>query len=209
MTRRADAVRNRARLLQAAHEVFLNEGITAPLDHIRQVAGVGRATLYRNFPDRGALVEALLERSFERIETLVAGRQDPHAFFDLLTATVSEISDNCTLYDFWRAQTAEPQAVERLQERLIRCFEAPIDAAKSEGLLRAEMTAEDMALGLRMIGAMLSGHPPAERPTLAWKAVHLIVHGMITPEGAQEIGPCPQPAPATQTGDAPADAPVS
>ncbi|MCA0922233.1 TetR/AcrR family transcriptional regulator [Pseudooceanicola nanhaiensis] len=209
MTRRADAVRNRARLLQAAHEVFLNEGITAPLDHIRQVAGVGRATLYRNFPDRGALVEALLERSFRRIETLVEGRQDPHAFFDLLSATVSEIADNCTLYDFWRAQTAEPQAVERLQERLMRCFEPPIGAAKGAGLLREDMTAADMALGLRMIGSMLSGQPPEDRPAQAWRAVHLIIHGMITPEGAEQVGPCPQPGVLMQNGDAQKDAPAA
>lgn len=57
--RRADAARNRERILLAAREVFVEQGPAAPLDDIVKRAGVGPATLYRNFPDRAALIRAV------------------------------------------------------------------------------------------------------------------------------------------------------
>ncbi|MGW0901851.1 TetR/AcrR family transcriptional regulator, partial [Streptomyces goshikiensis] len=53
---RADAVRNRERILVAAREMLVETGVEAPLDEIARRAGVGNATLYRHFPDRAALV---------------------------------------------------------------------------------------------------------------------------------------------------------
>src|ERR1700676_666132 len=55
---RADAQRNRERLLAAASELFAQSGTDVPLEEISARAGVGIATLYRNFPTRDALVEA-------------------------------------------------------------------------------------------------------------------------------------------------------
>ena len=57
--RRRDARRNRQLLLEAAHEVFGEQGLDAPLDVIARRAGVGNATLYRHFPTRAALVDAV------------------------------------------------------------------------------------------------------------------------------------------------------
>lgn len=57
---RADARRNRERLLAAAAEVFSEEGANAPLDRIARTAGIGNATMYRHFPTREALLEAVL-----------------------------------------------------------------------------------------------------------------------------------------------------
>ncbi|HYS35566.1 MAG TPA: helix-turn-helix domain-containing protein, partial [Pseudonocardiaceae bacterium] len=53
---RADAERNRAALAAAAREVFAEQGLDAPLEHIAKRAGVGIATLYRNFPTRATLL---------------------------------------------------------------------------------------------------------------------------------------------------------
>ena len=56
---RRDARRNRERLVEAAHAVFAEQGLEAPLDVIARRAGVGNATLYRHFPTRAALVDAV------------------------------------------------------------------------------------------------------------------------------------------------------
>jgi AcrR family transcriptional regulator len=64
---RADAARNRERIIAAAREAFVIHGADAPLDDIARRAGVGNATLYRHFPDRGALVHGVLLAVSERI----------------------------------------------------------------------------------------------------------------------------------------------
>lgn len=62
---RRDAAANRERLLEAAAEVFHDQGVAACLDDVARRAGVGVATLYRRFPSREALLEALLQDLFE------------------------------------------------------------------------------------------------------------------------------------------------
>src|SRR5947208_4499273 len=61
---RVDAERNRVALLDAAREVFAEQGLEAPLEEIALRAGVGIATLYRRFPNRGQLVAAALVGNF-------------------------------------------------------------------------------------------------------------------------------------------------
>jgi AcrR family transcriptional regulator len=67
---RADAQRNRARLLEAADEAFSAQGTDASLDDIARRAGVGIGTLYRHFPTRDALVDALIASRNDRLITL-------------------------------------------------------------------------------------------------------------------------------------------
>jgi AcrR family transcriptional regulator len=57
---RADARRNRARVLEAAQEAFTAEGLSVPLDEIARRAGVGAGTVYRHFPTKEALFEAVV-----------------------------------------------------------------------------------------------------------------------------------------------------
>src|SRR3954451_20998189 len=62
---RADAERNRRRLLAAAAEVFARRGLEAGLDEIARHAGVGTGTVYRRFPDKSLLIDALFESRFQ------------------------------------------------------------------------------------------------------------------------------------------------
>ncbi len=81
---RADAVRNRARILDAAEVVFASEGIEAQVDVIAEKAGVGVGTLYRHFPTKEKLCEAiLLERLRDLTEDAraLAEAEDPTAAF--------------------------------------------------------------------------------------------------------------------------------
>src|SRR5437660_5191579 len=78
---RADAVRNRAHLLAAAREVFVEQGADAPLDQIARRAGVGIATLYRGFPQRQTLLRAValdvLARAGDQARAAEAEEADP------------------------------------------------------------------------------------------------------------------------------------
>jgi AcrR family transcriptional regulator len=64
---RADARRNRERLLEAARTAFAAEGLSVPLDEIARRAGVGPGTLYRHFPAKEALFEAVLHDRIQRL----------------------------------------------------------------------------------------------------------------------------------------------
>lgn len=67
---RADAARNRARVLGVAYETFAAEGLSVPIDEIARRAGVGAGTVYRHFPTKEALFHAVVE---DRMEVLVEG----------------------------------------------------------------------------------------------------------------------------------------
>ena len=64
---RADAARNRERLLEVAKELFTRDGANASLDDIARRSGIGNATLYRHFPTRDALIEAVYRSEVEKL----------------------------------------------------------------------------------------------------------------------------------------------
>src|SRR5690349_3672817 len=91
---RADAKRNRDDVLIAAEVVFAEHGLDAPMEAIARLAGVGVGTVYRHFPAKEALFEAIIQR---RIESAVTGARqllehhDPgEALTLLLTRLVEE-----------------------------------------------------------------------------------------------------------------------
>jgi AcrR family transcriptional regulator len=64
---RADAARNRARVLEVAYETFAAEGLSVPIDEIARRAGVGAGTVYRHFPTKEALFAAVIESRMQRV----------------------------------------------------------------------------------------------------------------------------------------------
>jgi AcrR family transcriptional regulator len=64
---RSDAKRNRERILEVAKEVFTRDGAAASLDDIARQSGIGNATLYRHFPTRDALIEAVYRSEVEKL----------------------------------------------------------------------------------------------------------------------------------------------
>ncbi|WP_432194303.1 TetR/AcrR family transcriptional regulator [Streptomyces sp. bgisy027] len=69
-TLRADALRNRQRILEAARQIFQEWGVDAPLDEVAERAGVGAGTLYRRFPSRVALIEAVFEEELAKVAAI-------------------------------------------------------------------------------------------------------------------------------------------
>lgn len=91
---RADAVRNRTRLLEVAFETFATEGLAVPIDEIARRAGVGAGTVYRHFPTKDALLAAIVTDRLDqhtRHAAEVAERAEPGpAFFEFLNWVVLE-----------------------------------------------------------------------------------------------------------------------
>lgn len=81
---RADARRNRARVLEVAHEMFLAEGMAVPIDAIAERAGVGVGTVYRHFPTKEALFEAIMTHRIQEMideARALSDADDPGAAF--------------------------------------------------------------------------------------------------------------------------------
>ncbi|MEN3319747.1 MAG: hypothetical protein V7643_3148 [Mycobacterium sp.] len=89
---RADAARNRARVLEVAYETFAAEGLAVPIDEIARRAGVGAGTVYRHFPTKEDLFRATIEDRITRIvddgRALLASEDPGEALFTFLRAMV-------------------------------------------------------------------------------------------------------------------------
>jgi AcrR family transcriptional regulator len=149
--RRADARRNRERLLVAARDTFVEHGVQAPLDDVARRAGVGIGTLYRHFPDRYALVRAValdvLGRVTEAARTALAEEPDAfralarylHAALDHRIAAVMPVLSGTTELD-------RDDELRRARDELGPLFEAMVAAAQRDGVLRTDVGAGDLGL---------------------------------------------------------------
>ncbi len=99
---RADARDNRARILGAAEEIF-GQSPNASTDDVAKLAGVGIATVFRHFPTKVELLEAVLTLRLERLRDRaveLAGRADPgEAFFEFFGEVVSEAASKLAIAD--------------------------------------------------------------------------------------------------------------
>jgi AcrR family transcriptional regulator len=140
---RADARRNRERILAAARQAFAEEGAGAQMESIARRAGVGVGTLYRNFPTRRALV-AEMNRAWAEERSANAERalaiDDPWAAVeDFVRRGAAAMNRDARLREVFAdlpAKEVVPEVEAAFEERLARL----IDRAHQAGVLRAEIT---------------------------------------------------------------------
>jgi AcrR family transcriptional regulator len=178
--RRRDARDNRERLVAAAREVFAESGFDVPLDAIARRAGVGRATLYRNFPDRYALGSAIFEHNLATLEALArahAGRAD--AFTILLSAIIEQqIASHALVPALMTGPTAPD--LEALRRRMTRLLAAPLRQAQTAGQIRRDLVAADVLSVIAMVSAVVIHAPSvAARRRRAARALQLVLDGLI------------------------------
>ena len=110
---RADAERNKKLIVQAAREVFATAGLAAPIDEIAERAGVGIGTLYRHFPTKEALFEAVVigrvEDLVEEARRLIASNDPKTAFFELLSQLIQHGDGHKDLMDALARQSFDIQ----------------------------------------------------------------------------------------------------
>ncbi|MDH1253474.1 TetR/AcrR family transcriptional regulator [Comamonas thiooxydans] len=178
-TTRPPSAERRAQLLDAADAVFAEHGVTAPLDLIVERAQVGRATLYRQFPDRRAIMLALLERSVEKTRAAAASwKDDDQAFFKLLALVGERIAVSATLVDYWRTVDQSDAEVIHARQQMWLVFEEPMKRAVAKGLCKQVLNAKDLSLVFGMLGGALRGETPAQRKQLARRALQIILDGI-------------------------------
>jgi AcrR family transcriptional regulator len=179
---RADATAHREVLLSAADAVFCEHGVTAALDLVVARAGVGRATLYRNFPHRTALMEALLDRALGALETHAASlAESDGALFLLFERFGQNIAGSAPLVDFWRAVDRADPIVQSARRRIAKIFKKPLQRAVESGACRPDLQMADVLLICNMLGASLRGASVAERRGLARRALQLLRAGVNAP----------------------------
>jgi AcrR family transcriptional regulator len=180
--RRRDARDNREAILEAARALFADSADVAMCQVARR-AGVGQATLYRNFPSRGALAAEILDEHVERIAALAAehaGR--PDAFFVLLRGLIDGMVNLYGVAVIARRDTETDSQLQTSRARIAELLKGPIADAKAAGTLRPDFSADDVFLLLAMGRGPMEGLADSSaRSAIAHRVLALILGGIETP----------------------------
>lgn len=147
---RADARRNRDQVLAVAREMLSVNGLSVSFDEIARRAGVGVGTVYRHFPTRNALFEAVIlgrvEEFVEQARTLTAANAAPgEAFLDYFAHLVREVALNQALCEAFDDDTGAGMAIpERLRHDFIQSFDALLKHAKNARIVRLDVDIADV-----------------------------------------------------------------
>ncbi|HEY4348376.1 MAG TPA: helix-turn-helix domain-containing protein [Gaiellaceae bacterium] len=184
---RSDAQRNRTLLLAAAREAFSERGVDVSADEIVERAGVGIGTLYRHFPNREALVDAIFEDRGEEVVAMfgrVLEVDDPAAGLWLLLEQMVEMqrADSTLKALLMRYPPSEGRFVE-MRERLERLTDELLERARSQGVLRADYTRADFSLLFWSLGPILEA--TGEVAPDAWRRHLAFVLDGLRPEAAR------------------------
>jgi AcrR family transcriptional regulator len=187
---RADAERNREAIVGAAAALFGEQGTDAPLDEVARRAGVGIATLYRRFPTRDELVEAVLGDRMrlyaDRAEAAAeqALTEPWEAFSGYLTSVLEEQARDVAFADALRAPLIGSRVLANEHRRAFNALFTLIDRAIAGGAVRPELDHSDIYLAI----LANEGVTRATREAVpdAWKRLVRIVLDGLRAGGARE-----------------------
>jgi AcrR family transcriptional regulator len=169
---RADARKNRDRVLEAASAAFADAGFAVPLDEIARRAGVGPGTVYRHFPTKQALFEAVVAARVENLvataRELAATAEPDAAFFDFLDRLVADAAGKRDL----------PDAIGvpgRLRDALEDAVSDLLARAQQAGAVRADVTAADL---LTVFKRLLTGDHPVLDPDQQTRLASIVIAGL-------------------------------
>jgi AcrR family transcriptional regulator len=178
---RADARRNRERVLTAARAVFAEQGHEAQMDDVAKRAMVGVGTVYRHFPTKDALIDALVLDAFERILAVaieqVAREDDPwDAFVNVIWSGAEIMAGDRAVSEVMAEMQGPLHLDESLQQRMGDAMTTLIERAQASGALRGDVILDDVVMVMCGIGtATRKPHVCAE----AWRRhVAIMLDGM-------------------------------
>jgi AcrR family transcriptional regulator len=187
---RADAERNRKRILDAAAELFAAKGLSVGLDEIAHHAGVGVGTAYRRFPDKRQLIEALFEERLDRLVELAERGLAADDAWEGLTGFLEQATElqvqNRGLKEIIVGSDHGTALAARARARLAPLTEQLVRRAQASGGLRADVVATDLPLLQFMVSSAAELTPP-HAPQLWRRYLALAIEGLRTPD--------PQPLP--------------
>lgn len=192
---RSDAERNRGRIIDAATAAFARRGLDVPLEEVAEEAGVGIGTLYRRFSSRDELIGACFER---RLEEYASAAEDALATPDGWTGFSQYVERICAmqaadrgLADVLNRSLPNAKVLEAHRARGYELSVRLIERAQSEGSLRADVVAEDLALLFMANAGVVEVTRGAARD--AWRRFVAIYLDGLRSDGAGPLPPPPSP----------------
>jgi AcrR family transcriptional regulator len=190
---RVDAERNRARVLDAAREVFGEQGLQAPMSEVARRAGVGVATMFRRFPTKGDLVTAVFAEKMRAYADAVEealGDPDPWRGFCAYVERVCAMqAADRGFADVLTVTFPSAKAFEADRDRAGAGFAELIARAKAAGRLRADFAHQDMVMVLMANAGVLNGTAHAAQDP--WRR---LVAYLLQSFAAEAAAPLPDPA---------------
>src|SRR4051794_9999414 len=181
---RADAQRNLERILEAARACFAEYGLEVGVDAIARRAGVGKATFFRRFPTKDALVLAVMEGFVSDMEALAeeaAAMDDPwQGLRCYMTEHARMQADNAGFFDAIAARFQDGQRFpEGLVERTTATTARVLEPAQRAGLVRDGVTGEDLMTMLKMLGPAIRPMSTLRMDESAWtRYLELLLSGI-------------------------------
>ena len=149
-TLRRDAVRNRARLVASARELFAQRGVDVPVEEITHHAGLGMGTLYRHFPTKEDLVDAVLDEAFAEIlrvaEQAAADEDAWRGLTGFLEQSLELHTQHRGVKDILAVREHGAEHARRMRARIRPLLTQMIERAQEQGSLRRDFTTEDLPL---------------------------------------------------------------
>jgi AcrR family transcriptional regulator len=180
---RADAVRNRERVLEAAKAVFNAGGPEASLEAVAKRAGVGIGTLYRHFPTREDLFEAVYRREVEQLSELAEQLKNARDPVDALRRWLrSNVEFVATKKGMSAALALTFQSSSELaafsMDRLTKAIGSLLDRAVAAGQMRGDISPQDL---LRALVGMCYMHDQPGWQASVFRLVDIFVDGLRLP----------------------------
>jgi AcrR family transcriptional regulator len=191
---RADAERNRTRLLEAARELFAERGLEVTMDEIAHHAGVGVGTAYRRFGSRDELIGALFEARMEEYVALADRALEERdawlAFTGFLERSLGMQAADRGLKELLFTHGHALDRVERVRERILPMVDLLVGRAQAAGALRADVTGRDLPL-LSLMVSSVAEFAHDEDPELWRRYLALVLDGLRAAPGAARPLPGP------------------
>jgi AcrR family transcriptional regulator len=192
---RRDAERNRVRILRAAAEVFTARGLQATLDDVAERAGVGVGTVYRRFPDKEALVEALFTERLDRLAGFAEqALADPDPWTGLATfleQAAAVIAGDRGLRQILMFATYGRDRVARARSCMLPLVVQLVQRAQEAGCVRADLRPTDIPLIEFMLGSAAE-YAGQVRPEI-WRRYLALILDSLRPNRAATTE-LPEPA---------------
>lgn len=189
---RADAARNRERILAAAIEIFAERGLEASTAEIAHRAGVGEATLFRRFPTKDDLVTAIVAMMLEdaaAVATSCLEEEDPWRGVERFLYEMGErASEDHVITDAAKEQCIASPALADQRSHILDLAVQLVRRAQGAGVLRDDIAGQDLMF---LMGAVASvGEVPFNglRPDLWERYLGIVLDG-LRPENASKLRP--------------------
>ena len=148
---RSDVARHRAALLDAAQRVFAEQGAQASLEAVVEAAGLGRATLYRHFQDRSALLLALFDADMALVRKAAEQAPKDEALIVIFSTWAQIARERPRLADAWRTIALDHPELQKRQRESAAYLSQPLENAIAAGKVRPDLTRLDVIRVMRML----------------------------------------------------------